>query len=94
MPGPTLACFKQLLCWSVGKAIGDPDLDWLANYGFEVLVEAEVEKATAHQTITLGTGTEFRIGQGDGSAHIKGALPKGTARKYGRQLLLLIIDLL
>lgn len=63
--------------------MGDPDLDWLASYGFEVLVEAEVQKATAHQTITLGTGTEFRIGQGDGSAHVKGALPKGTARKYG-----------
>ncbi|KAL3133984.1 hypothetical protein ABBQ32_008424 [Trebouxia sp. C0010 RCD-2024] len=64
-----------------GKAMGDPDLDWLASYGFQVLVEAEVEKATAHQTITLGTGTEFRIGQGEGSAHVKGALPKGTARK-------------
>ena len=35
-----------------------------------------MEKATAHQTITLGTGTEFRIGQGDGSAHVKGALPQ------------------
>ena len=64
-----------------GKAMGDPDLDWLASYGFDVLVEAEVEKATAHQTITLGTGTEFRIGQGDGSSQVKGALPKGTARK-------------
>jgi len=65
----------------VGKAVGDPDLDWLASYGFDVLVEAEVERATAHQTITLGTGTQFRIGQGDGTASVKGALPKGTARK-------------
>ncbi|KAL0039926.1 hypothetical protein WJX77_011783 [Trebouxia sp. C0004] len=64
-----------------GKAMGDPDLEWLASYGFDVLVEAEVEKATAHQTITLATGTEFRIGQGDGSTQVKGALPKGTARK-------------
>ena len=65
----------------VGKAVGDPDLDWLASYGFDVLVEAEVERATAHQTITLGTGTEFRIGQGDGTAQVKGALPNGTVRK-------------
>ena len=81
MPAPTRTWVKQLLCLFVGKAMGDADLDWLASYGFEVLVEAEVEKATAHQTITLGTGTELRIGQGDGSAHVKGALPKGTARK-------------
>ena len=77
------ALFELLRCFVAlsGKAVGDPDLDWLASYGFDVLVEAEVEKATAHQTITLGTGTEFRIGQGDGSTQVKGALPKGTARK-------------
>ena len=69
-----------------GKAAGDADLDWLASYGFDVLVEAEVEKATAHQTITLGTGTEFRIGQGDGAAHVKNALPKGTNRRWLRIL--------
>ena len=62
--------------------MGDANLDWLASYGFDVLVEAEVEKATAHQTITLGTGTEFRIGQGDGAAHVKNALPKGTNRRW------------
>lgn len=61
--------------------MGDPDLDWLASYGFDVLVEAEIEKATAHQTITLGAGAEFRIGQGDPSGQTKGVLPKGTSRK-------------
>lgn len=64
-----------------GKTVGDPDLDWLASYGFDILVEAEIEKATAHQTITLGAGAEFRIGQGDASGQTKGVLPKGTVRK-------------
>lgn len=58
-------------------AMGDPDLDWLACYGLEVLVEAEVQKATTYQTISLATGTEFRIGQSDNSAQSQGALPKG-----------------
>lgn len=67
-----------------GSAVGhgsDADLDWLASYGFDILVEAEIERDTRHQTITLGAGAEFRIGQGEGSGQTKGALPKGTVRK-------------
>lgn len=50
--------------------------------GLMVLVEAEVEKAIAHHTITLGTGTKFRIGQEMAALMSRGlsprALPAGT----------------
>ena len=47
----------------------------------EVLVDAEVEKATAHQTIILGTGSDPCIGS---SACVSGALPQGPASGFAR----------
>jgi hypothetical protein len=48
-------------------------------------VAEEVERETAHQRLRLGSGVEFRLGDGDGLM-ARGALPKGTTRRRGAVL--------
>ena len=57
--------------------MGDPELEWLAMNGFEVLVEAEIARAAAHKPMVFGN-LEFQIADEPGA---KRALPKGTTRK-------------
>jgi len=63
-----------------GTFIGgqDDDAEWLSRYGLGILIEEETEKKDSAMKIKLGSGMEFRLGEGAGT---RGTLPKGTTRK-------------
>lgn len=50
-------------------------------YGLDPLIQEEVDRETAHTTLNLGNGMEFRIGEGGEGLMARGVLPKGTQRK-------------
>ncbi|KAK9846320.1 hypothetical protein WJX81_001437 [Elliptochloris bilobata] len=66
-----------------GRAGADADLDWLMAHGFDALVEAEILRDTEGQGGALVVGDlEFKVAGDEGSQWTRGALPKGTTRKY------------
>ncbi len=52
--------------------------------GYQALMDIEAPPASAANTIVLAGGVELRIGTGEGRGATKGALPKGTVRKWVR----------